>query len=731
MNDTVADQNEQKSGPRLPAGLLLGLNVIGALSLGLIISCTISAMRTAEELRHQKWLGRPLGYFFHHWIYPPADFIRWIWTYDHFGGRIPQILVSEEHRGLGIIIGVLIVWFLVASFVRSRLKATRIPDSSARFATNREIGKSGLIGHEPGIILGRTLVRGKLLRIPESEDRHVFLVAPTRVGKGRGLIIPTLMQWPHSVVVLDIKGENWYKTSGFRAKMGSRVLRMDFTTPHNNAPWRATWNPFDDINPEDLFRDASRIALDILDPDGKISFGGGNQAHWIQTGLSFLQSVITYLYETQGVGLDKKDPLTMRAITRTLSDPDNPFEALLEKMLAYPRGDVREAARDMLNKIPAERTGVLSTVNSFVSLYRDENVIRNTTHSNFSFLDMVDPKKPPTSLYITIPPSDLVRLRPLIRLFFNTFNDRLIKSDVEALETQKRRPVLFLLDELPALGHLKVLVDGIAHNAQYGIRYFLVAQNYSQMRDNYGDDGARTLLANCHTKVFMGTSDVPTGEMLTKMLGKTVKYSKRFNYSGDRFSLFLSHAMSSIQETERDLLTPSQIARMNDEMLIFRDTFRPILAKKIKYDEDNDFRRNVFPPVGANPVRPKKTPPTPPPPPPDAPPKGGERAPGFGDARETKEEKPRQPKPSAKKTGEEKPAKPKQKRSSEQPVIVPQDVSVAVSDRTTKPEDSSKKESTGNSPESTQEKPLAPFSLFRKKTETSGKTDPEKKERSA
>lgn len=589
-----AETDHSRKISKISGGVFLTAHVLLATILGLILGGIFASSTVAKLFSYQQELGSPFGVYFGEVLYPPFSIFRWAWRFNHYGGNVRPTLSSGMHLYVLVQVATYLVYFFLYGLRKLISGKTQLPPGSARFATKSEILKSGLTGtiRKGGIVIGKMLFGKKVLRVSESEDRHVFLIAPTRYGKGVGMIIPTLLEWPHSVVVLDVKGENWAKTSGYRHKAGHRVLRMDWTSSPAGKSWRATWNPFNEIRADSIVRDSQRIAMDILDPDGR-----GFNDHWVRSGYTFLSGLIMYMYLRNNDPVEGAFPfpLSMRGLSMIVSDPERPIDDLYGDMLSFNRREVQEIAREMLNRAPPEKSGVVSTLNGFLSTYRDTMVTENTAMSNFNLTDFIDPDKKPVSLYITVPPSDIERLRSLVRLFFNMFNDKLTKDDVETIETKKRRPVLFLLDELPSLGRLKVLEDGIAHNAQYGIRYFLVAQNVGQVKGHYGEHGAGNLFANCHTRIFFGTPDPASADMISKMLGKTVRYSTRYSYSGNRMSFFLSHAMSSIQESEKELLSIHQISQMKNEILVFRGQMPPIMARSIQYYKDPRYMARILP----------------------------------------------------------------------------------------------------------------------------------------
>src|SRR6202022_1221050 len=175
------------------------------------------------------------------------------------------------------------------------------------------------------------------------------------------------------------------------------------------------------------------------------------------------------------------------------------------------------SAKDMLNKAENEKSGVLSTAMSFLTLYRDPVVARNTEVSDFKIADLMNSERP-VSLYLVVLPSDKDRLKPLIRLIINqavrTLAKRLRFVDGRAVANYKHR-LLMLVDEFPALGRLDVLQEALAFVAGYGIKAYLISQDLSQLYAAYGTEEA--IMANCTVRIAFAPNKIETAEVLSKM----------------------------------------------------------------------------------------------------------------------------------------------------------------------------------------------------------------------
>jgi len=527
---------------------------------------------TAWRLGFQAQLGAPwfdLG----GWpIYPPPAFFLWWYWYDAYAPRVFVEGAIIAGTGGFAAVGVAITM----SVWRAREDKDVATYGSARWATETDVRAADLLTPD-GAVLGRW--ERDYLRHDGPE--HVLCFAPTRSGKGIGLVVPTLLTWPGSAIVHDIKGENWTLTAGWRARFG-RVLLFDPTNVTS-----AAYNPLLEVRRGDSeVRDVQNIADILVDPEGSIE----KRNHWEKTSHALLVGAILHVLYARA---DK----TLAGVATFLSDPAHPIEATLRSMLSTPHlGDrphpvVASAARELLNKSDNERSGVLSTAMSFLGLYRDPVVAQVTRRCDWRIADLVAGDRPAT-LYLVVPPSDIARTKPLVRLILNQVGRRLTE-ELEA-KTRKHR-LLLMLDEFPALGRLDFFESALAFMAGYGLKSFLIAQSLNQIEKAYGPNNS--ILDNCHIRVAFATNDERTAKRISDTLGTATEMRAMKNYAGHRLSPWLGHLMVSRQETARPLLTPGEVMQLpsTDELILVSGA-PPIRAKKARYFEDRQLQRRILAP---------------------------------------------------------------------------------------------------------------------------------------
>jgi type IV secretion system protein VirD4 len=363
--------------------------------------------------------------------------------------------------------------------------------------------------------------------------------------------------------------------------------------------------------PEEV-RDAQNIADMLVDPDGH-----GVKDHWDITAQEVLVGAILHVLY---VGRDK----SLRGCLDLLTCPHARIENVLSEMLSAqhdPSGQmgwvdrstgeptrthpvVAGAARALLNKSENERSSVVSSAVKCLSLFRDEVVAANTSACDFAIEDLVR-HAVPVSLYLVVPPSDVSRTRPLIRLLINQIGRRLTETlNPRAGEgAGARRRLLFMMDEFPTLGRLDFFQTQLAYLAGYGIQAFLIVQDLSQLYAAYSTN--ESIVSNCHVRVAFAPNKVETARLLSEMAGiMTVRKARRM-YSGNRLSPWLSHVMESEEESQRPLITPDEVLRIPEEnAIVFVAGHRPIWARKARYFTDPRLARRAAlqPPATPEPI---------------------------------------------------------------------------------------------------------------------------------
>jgi type IV secretion system protein VirD4 len=633
---------------RLPQRRSIALSSWRSTVLGLAMIVVVSAVATqylAFEFREDPALGHVVASIAGYAFYEPWAWAIWQWRWSmHAEGGAAAAFTHSSY----IILAGAAVSFLVVGVYRRHTIATISRDvdhihGSARWAERDDLVKAAVVPRRQpprasvqadGVYIGGWFDAkyGVTRYLRHTGPEHVLAFAPTRSGKGVGLVIPTLLTCRRSAVVHDIKGELHALTSGYRASMGQRCIRFDPASPDNSD----RFNPLAEIRLKTIYEvgDVQNIVTMIVDPDGK-----GLNDHWDKTGHALLTGALLHLLYV--AARDGKPTPCLADVADFLSNPDEPIQDSLEAMMSivhdqsmdwswstelalgtkpgdYPAGKssthpvVAACARAMLNKAPNERSGVLSTALSFLELYRDPVIRRNTSKSDFRIGDLVNEPQPVT-LYLVVGPEDKIRLKPLTRLIISQVIRTLTRTmkfeNGEQVNTHRHK-LLLMLDEFTALGRMDILEESLAFVAGYGLLVYLIIQDLQQLTKHYGQHEAIT--GNCHVQIAYAPRRFETAEYLSKMTGNMTVVKTSVTHNGDSIGLGRRSFSESLQETSRALLTPDEFLRLPapikddagritapGDMVIFLAGQFPIYGRQILHFQDPTFNeRSRLPATG-------------------------------------------------------------------------------------------------------------------------------------
>lgn len=568
----------------------------------LVVGFPVITQVTAAALNYAPQLGSPAFAIGKAGIYAPWAWIDWTLKY------INTPASSGILKGLaagGVCALLAIGWYVVAVIRgQKRIGSADGLHGSARFAAEAEIKEAGLLGQQDGVYIGGWTNKGTVQYLRHNGAEHVLGFAPTRSGKGVGLVIPTMLAWSESVIAYDIKGELWALSAGYRHQTGQQCFR--FSPSETDS---ARYNPLSAIRiGSDREVADVQIVAELLIDRGDTDQSG--DSYWREAAKAIMTGALMHVCY---VAHKRREP-SIRHVVELLADPRQTIEATLTDMLDYQHDTsspwvdddgnptathplVASNARIMLNKADRDRSGVLSNVMAALSLYDDPIVVKNTSSSDFRIRDLVDADKP-TSVYLVVPPSDQDRLRPLIRVFFAQVIAQLTeKMEFKAGQrVANKHRLLLMIDEFPTLGKMPVLERGLAVMAGYGIKAFLIAQDLSQITGAYGEH--ESIVSNCHVRTAFAPNTLDTAQLLSDMTGVTTVKKESSTYSGGRFSSVASQRSATVDYVERPLMTTDEILRlpasrqgMPGAQLIFSAGYPVIYGTQILYYIDPEFTR--------------------------------------------------------------------------------------------------------------------------------------------
>ena len=550
-----------------------------------ILALWVSSQIFAKNLNYNLYF-KPMFKIKNYPIYFPLSCL--IWYFNLSDIKDYRVIFAIKKSMNAFFDTLLFISFLLsigAYFKKSKLTS----HGTARWITKKELIKTGYFhkGKDPysdGVILSRDEKGNTII---DNGNTHISVIAPTRSGKGVGIIIPTLLNWKGSTLIFDPKGENYEKTSGYRKSLDQIILKF--------CPYQIesiSYNPLSEIRIKTLyeFRDAQIIADILTAPEP-----GKKRDHWDLSASTFLVGMILkVLYDNPKSGLgdvvdfliDPSAPLDNR-LARVLQEEHTKDENLFSEIYGSPVGTLRhpkiaQTISEILNKNDKERSSIISSAIAKLGLFKDPIVRNNTTRVDFKIEDLMFHNKP-VNLYCIFEPESIVPLSSIMVMLVTQVIGRLTR---DLNEGERNHKLLLMLDELPAFGKIDLLEKGLAYIAGYNMKAVLIGQSLNQFESIYGDKSS--LLDNCNTTVFYAPNpnDDKTPKLLSEKLGnKTIEVSssskKEFSFEG---------LSVSKNKQSRNLMTPDEIRTLpeNRNILLFSG-YSPLKGVKIKYYQEPYF----------------------------------------------------------------------------------------------------------------------------------------------
>lgn len=487
-------------------------------------------------------------------------------------------LLAREYRALGVSaprdflwVNLILAGFGIAALL---LSVTLLGDALTRFGTTHwqtraEMKRNGFFAKPGGGFLLGKLGPPKSKRpfLVSKTFPHALIVAPTGRGKGVGFVIPNLLTYKGSAVVLDVKGENFRETSRFRASMGDKVFRFaptDWDRPTHR------YNPLARIaamtNPDRQQMELKLTAKLFLQTDNEKLSGllAGGIDLFVAAGLlAFERGVPTIgeIYRITASGGDKQKEYLKRS-----QEVKNKSAKLIFERMASTNNDTLTSYLSLL-------------MTSGLDTWDNRAIDSATSTSDFSFRDI---RRRPHAIYLVVE-SEMIRpLAPLIRLFFSD-----LIASLQAQEPSKDEPwpVMIMLDEFDRLGKMPIVAESIKTLRSFGGNLAIVTQTIPALDEIYGENTRRSLQGGAGVKLYLTPSEQKTIEELSQAVGKTTKRVVTRSRAVGR-NPFEGRSVSERTE-DTPLLTEDQARRMDlDEVILVIDAQMPIRARRIKYFED-------------------------------------------------------------------------------------------------------------------------------------------------
>ncbi|WP_158880057.1 type IV secretory system conjugative DNA transfer family protein [Rhodanobacter sp. L36] len=548
------------------------------------------------------------GWFFSNELTPlfiglhgaPRAWNTW-WLYVQ-AMHLPQYAPYVSKIKLSGVVGFglpLLLWLgLLIPLFRSRAESLH---GDARFAGLSDLKKAGLLQQTPqSILIGK--YKGQYLWLGGAQ--HVITISPTRSGKTTSIAIPVLLSYLQSMVVLDLKGELFKATSGWREAQGQAIRVW---APYDEAGNTHRFNPMTTLvglDPGRRIGDIQTIAA-ILYPDEQ-----GKDPFWTSQSRAAFTAFVSYMFEAWD---HQVGPLIASRAPRELIPDvnDSPNFPSLERVLRFSSGTDGQSTKDMLQAIlkepkyafisPQTRTvfgnlvglaeqtfsSVIATMQAPLQQFLSPVLAAST---NATDIDIASLRRRPTTLYVIIPTNKLDESSKLLNIFFSTvIGNNLSKQLGE--EPDLKYQMLMLMDEFTAMGRVDVWAKRISISASYGVRDLCIVQSRAQLRSAYGDNDAQNFITNHGAQIVFAPREQSDATEYSEMLGyKTIRKQHRSTSRGSG-----SNQVSiNYTEERRALFLPQEIKELPaDDELIFYEGCKPIRAKKNWFFKDKNFKERA------------------------------------------------------------------------------------------------------------------------------------------
>ncbi|MDO4997331.1 MAG: type IV secretory system conjugative DNA transfer family protein [Neisseria sp.] len=520
--------------------------------------------------------------------------------YDRLQGNF--LMAFHVSVGVACLLPLMVIVLLLAGFV---MKPKRELHGSARFANRAEITQFGLLkkqfngNEEPDLLIGK--YGNDYLRW--SGNEFLYLAAPTRSGKGVGIVIPNCLHYRDSMVVFDPKLENFLITSGFRAANGQEVFlfnpsgKMPEHERNPNAPLLShRWNPCTYIsrNPAYTYKDIKNIAAIMYPKPAKDS---GSATFFQESAQNLFAGLLMYMVETENerdLSLsENKTTLANLFRLTTPADGKTLTEWIKEEISLREHQEHTKLSANCKTLLLGFANGnaktgadILATLTAPLGIFIDPVVEAATSGDDF-FLDEVRKKR--MTIYIGVVPTETAIFSRLTNLFFS----QLISINVQQGLPSNNPEVLkyqccLLMDEFTALGVIPAVQHGVSYIAGYGLRLLLIIQTPSQVTDLYGREATRTFFTNFGCQIVYPPREQNDAEEYSKLIGYETYKAKSVSRSAGKGG----SKSTSISDQRRAVMNPDELKMMaKSDCIISLGNSRPIYAQKIVYYKDSVFNK--------------------------------------------------------------------------------------------------------------------------------------------
>jgi len=481
---------------------------------------------------------------------------------------------------------VMLAWLSVVVML-FKLRSHHDLHGRARFAGLADLVPRGFLRRkDDGIIVGSLM--GMKLRL--SGQQFAILAAPTRSGKGVGVVVPNLLEYRESVVVLDIKQENFDLTSGWRRSIGHEVFLFN---PFAEDRRTHRWNPLSYVSADPAFRvsDLQAIAA-LLYPDA-----GDKDTFWISHARNAFLAFALYVFEQHEDNPVAPHP-TLGTVLRVASGDGSELKPYLQRLSERPflSEHARTAFAGLLSQADVTFASIMGSLREPLNPWLNPVLDAATSADDF---DLRDLRRRRMSIYVGIQPNKLAESRLIVNLFFS----QLINVNTKVLpqnDPSLRHQCLLLMDEFTSIGRVDILARAVAYMAGYNLRLLPIVQSMAQLDAVYGKELARTMITNHALQIIFAPREQQDANEYSDMLGyTTVRRRSRTRSHGQGRSVSDNEMLE-----RRALMLPQELKALGPDkaIVLYEGLPHPVLCRKIRYYKERHFTRRLLPRVDVAPL---------------------------------------------------------------------------------------------------------------------------------
>ena len=524
--------------------------------------------------------------------------VKLLWNEISLHGTKKRVVIAAAIALLAM------VTLLAALFLALKKRHT----TDARFLNHLEAKQLGLTD-KGGVFVGR--IGGKIIKVPggftqrgsgrkskwkpklfggqklwiDGDDVGGFVIGPPRSGKGASLIVPNCLLWPDSLIVLDMRGETYEATAGYRQKF-SRVVRF---SPADEKGETEKYNPLDfvSLDPDQRDIDINSIAAALL-PTPK------NDAYWIQDGRALFSGIVSWVLENPKIAPEDKNIGTVLRIIEGTQLPLRDW--LLQEAGAGQEtksGWIGYFTRSCLARfaVMADKQfdGVYGTLAAAVKPFKNERILRATATSTFDIRAM---RRENISLYLDFRIQQVASIGPIFNVLMTQFMDYMSRDMMQRHEKR----VLVLLDEFQNLGKLENALTVATVLGGYGIPTWFFVQSLRSIDNVYTREGRQTLVNAARAQIFFGAQDPEDQRYVSQLLGERTDTVVDVSHSGTMFDQKRTSVQS--KHVMRPLMRPDEIGSMDETRCIIKiRNQQPILGLRNFYYADKELSMRAWLPI--------------------------------------------------------------------------------------------------------------------------------------